>query len=103
MYSDNGDTDFLKRRYNSNRLQPHTTEDHNLHSPLHKNLKSHKGKGEDLGLPGCDALWPSHSFSAQRYVPGDVSRLQSLRGNHEFRKGKVIPDSNRQKWRCIAK
>jgi hypothetical protein len=29
---DNGGTDFLKRRYKSNRLKPQTTEDNNLDS-----------------------------------------------------------------------
>jgi len=41
IYFDNGGTDFLKRRYNSNGLHPHTIEDHNLETLLHKNLKSH--------------------------------------------------------------
>lgn len=62
IYFDNEGADFLKQR--SDRLHPQTIKDHNLDTFLHKNLKSHKGKGEHVSFPSRDAVWLSQSFPA---------------------------------------
>jgi len=103
IFFDNGGADFLKSRYYSNRLHPHTIEDLNLDTFFIRISNLTKCKGEGLGLPSCDAVCLCQSFPAQHYIPEDVGRLQTRCGNHESRTGKVISAPNRQKRRCITK